>query len=396
MWLTRPSPGRSPSGPPVGVSRPAARRGLLGDSRRPGGPHDRDTPRCPPPRRRSRPRGRRPLGRRHAALPGCRHGRARRERPSRYAAGGSAHGLDALQPPPQARPPLLGVGGPRPVRALGGPRVGAAVRAAPPVRLRAAHGRAQAVPPARVGHPRPPGVRPHRRGRDHDGSPRPGLRHRGRAGPRRAHAGGPLPRDHRPPHLRRRRGRLPDGGREPRGRVSRRAPAARAPGRALRRQRGHDRRQHRPVLQRRRTHSLRRLRLGRRPGGERQRRRGGRRCDHRGQGRPSTQLHRRPDSDRPRRPGVEGTPQAHSGSPLGPEVLAAAKIAAGWTEGPFTVPEVVREHCLRVAEAGRRERESWEERFAAFADAEPQRAATWLRTSSRALPDELAPPSAPP
>ena len=72
---------------------------------------------------------------------------------------------------------------------------------------------------------------------------------------------------HQPPHVRDRRRRLLHGGRQPRGRLARRAPAARQPDLRLRRQPHHDRRQHLARLQRRRRQALRGLRLERRPPG---------------------------------------------------------------------------------------------------------------------------------
>ena len=67
-----------------------------------------------------------------------------------------------------------------------------------------------------------------------------------------------------PPHVRHRRRRVLHGGRQPRGRVARRPPAARQPDLRLRRQPRHDRRRHRAGPVRRRRQALRGLRLARR------------------------------------------------------------------------------------------------------------------------------------
>ena len=67
----------------------------------------------------------------------------------------------------------------------------------------------------------------------------------------------------RPPHVGVRERRGPDGGREPRVRVARRAPRARTAVRRLRRQPHHDRRADRARAQRRRGGAVPRLRLGR-------------------------------------------------------------------------------------------------------------------------------------
>lgn len=85
-------------------------------------------------------------------------------------------------------------------------------------------------------------------------------------------------------------------------------------------------------------------------------------------------------------PGIEGTPKAH-GAPLGAEVLAAAKAAAGWTAEPFTVPEAVRERCEELAAVGAAEHETWAARLAALEQEAPARVAEWRRTQARELPD---------
>jgi transketolase len=87
-------------------------------------------------------------------------------------------------------------------------------------------------------------------------------------------------------------------------------------------------------------------------------------------------------------PGVEGTSKAH-GSPLGAEVLAAAKAAAGWDRPAFTVPEEVAERCVELAADGARAHARWDAAYAAFAAAHPERAQDWERTQSRGLPADL-------
>ena len=66
----------------------------------------------------------------------------------------------------------------------------------------------------------------------------------------------------RPPRVRDLQRRRPHGGHQPRGRVARRAPAARAPRVRLRRQPHHDRRRHRAHVQRRRARSASRRTAG--------------------------------------------------------------------------------------------------------------------------------------
>ena len=58
------------------------------------------------------------------------------QRPPRHADGRGAHGLRALDPVPEVRPLGPRLAGPRPLRALGRPRLHAPLRAAPPGGLR--------------------------------------------------------------------------------------------------------------------------------------------------------------------------------------------------------------------------------------------------------------------
>jgi transketolase len=87
-------------------------------------------------------------------------------------------------------------------------------------------------------------------------------------------------------------------------------------------------------------------------------------------------------------PGVEGTPAAH-GAPLGPQVLAAAKAAAGWLHPPFTVPAAVAAHTAGLAAAGRAAHQAWDGQLARFTQADPDRAREWHRTWARQLPPGL-------
>ncbi|HEX6248590.1 MAG TPA: transketolase [Nocardioidaceae bacterium] len=87
-------------------------------------------------------------------------------------------------------------------------------------------------------------------------------------------------------------------------------------------------------------------------------------------------------------PGIEGTSKAH-GAPLGPEVLAAAKAAAGWDHEPFTVPAEVREYCAELAAAGGAEHAMWDVQVDDFERAHPERAAAWRRAQQRVLPENL-------
>jgi transketolase len=87
-------------------------------------------------------------------------------------------------------------------------------------------------------------------------------------------------------------------------------------------------------------------------------------------------------------PGKQDTAESH-GAPLGPEEAAATRKALGWPEGPFSVPEEARVPFLERAAAGRREREEWERRFAAWGAAHPERRALWDRYRTRRVPEDL-------
>jgi transketolase len=85
-------------------------------------------------------------------------------------------------------------------------------------------------------------------------------------------------------------------------------------------------------------------------------------------------------------PNLAGSEATH-GAALGEEEVAATKQALGWEyEEPFTVPDEVRKH-LDARERGRAERDAWEKRFAAYADAHPDLAAELDRRLRGELPD---------
>jgi transketolase len=77
-------------------------------------------------------------------------------------------------------------------------------------------------------------------------------------------------------------------------------------------------------------------------------------------------------------PAKAGTSASH-GSPLGEDEVRATKEALEWPHHePFTVPDDVRDHLDR-REDGRRLREAWEQRFAAYRDDHPDLAAEFER-----------------
>ena len=91
-------------------------------------------------------------------------------------------------------------------------------------------------------------------------------------------------------------------------------------------------------------------------------------------------------------PGVEGTSAAH-GAPLGPEVLAAAKAAVGWSEEPFAVPAAVREVAASLAADGAAAHAAWRTTYDAWAASDPDGARDLERIWARRLPalPDLAP-----
>ncbi len=88
-------------------------------------------------------------------------------------------------------------------------------------------------------------------------------------------------------------------------------------------------------------------------------------------------------------PGKHDTAEAH-GSPLGPEEAAATKKNFGWPARPtFLVPEEARRPFQARAAEGRRAREDWQRRFAAWSEAHPDQRALWDRYQTREVPDDL-------
>ena len=259
--------------------------------------------------------------------------------------------------------------GPRPVRALDGPLEPDPLRAAVPQRLR--HGARGPRGAAHLGlaDPRPPRGEPHPRRRDHDRSAGSGRRQRrrhGDGGPPRARPARPRrPRGRepvRPHHLGLRLRRRPGGGRQRRGVLAGRHPAAGQPGPRLRRQQDLHRGRHERRLHRGRRQALRGLRLAR---PARRRRRGprrGRRRLRRRQGRDRPPVdHRAEDDHRLARPQqAEHRRRARLGARRG--------RGQGHQEGPRPRPgEVLRRRRRgdRARPQGRRPRPGGARRLAA-------------------------------
>ena len=76
------------------------------------------------------------------------------------------------------------------------------------------------------------------------------------------------------------------------------------------------------------------------------------------------------------------------GSKLGTEEVAATRQALGWPHAPFVVPEEIVAHARQVAVRGAAARAGWQERFASWQQANPERAALLHRLQARELPQE--------
>ncbi|WP_415142357.1 transketolase [Nocardioides sp.] len=89
-------------------------------------------------------------------------------------------------------------------------------------------------------------------------------------------------------------------------------------------------------------------------------------------------------------PNAQGTEKAH-GSALGDAEVAATKEALGFDPTKtFEVPAGVLEHTRKLLERGRARGAEWDEKYAAWAAANPAADALLHRLRNRALPDDIA------
>ncbi len=86
-----------------------------------------------------------------------------------------------------------------------------------------------------------------------------------------------------------------------------------------------------------------------------------------------------------------GSPMAGSaeihGTPLGDENIAKTKEMLGWDEEPFTVPDSVKEHCLKIADAKLKKEKEWLELFSKYEQEYPELAEKYKKFMSGADPD---------
>jgi transketolase len=85
-------------------------------------------------------------------------------------------------------------------------------------------------------------------------------------------------------------------------------------------------------------------------------------------------------------PHKAGTSAAH-GSPLGPDEVRLTKKALGWDpEKSFFIPDEARARFAQGTEHGRQAKESWKQRFDAWAKAFPDLATEWRQAQAGELP----------
>ncbi|MHA6524190.1 transketolase [Tessaracoccus sp. G1721] len=91
-------------------------------------------------------------------------------------------------------------------------------------------------------------------------------------------------------------------------------------------------------------------------------------------------------------PNKQGMHAVH-GSKIGADEIAALKDALKFPQEPFAVDQAVVDHArANAAERGRAARAAWDEKYAAWAAANPERVALLERAAARKLPEDLSLP----
>ena len=83
---------------------------------------------------------------------------------------------------------------------------------------------------------------------------------------------------------------------------------------------------------------------------------------------------------------LAGNADSH-GSPLGDENLLKTKEMLGWTEEPFTVPEEVKQHCLKIADGKLEKEKEWNKLFEKYAAEYPHLAEKYKKYMAGEDPD---------
>jgi transketolase len=88
-------------------------------------------------------------------------------------------------------------------------------------------------------------------------------------------------------------------------------------------------------------------------------------------------------------PGKGGKESSH-GAPLGADELKATKENIGWPQEPlFLVPDEVRQYFAQLKEQKQADYKAWQEKFAAWRQANPDKAALWDAYMNYAVPADL-------
>ncbi len=88
-------------------------------------------------------------------------------------------------------------------------------------------------------------------------------------------------------------------------------------------------------------------------------------------------------------PKCQGSSSAH-GSPLGAEEIAATRKNLGWGYGPFEIPNEVQAVCRAQVAAKKAFHAEWQQGFAVWRTANPEKAQLWDRMWNKQLPANLA------
>ncbi len=87
-------------------------------------------------------------------------------------------------------------------------------------------------------------------------------------------------------------------------------------------------------------------------------------------------------------PTKAGTSKAH-GSPLGPEEVKATKLAMGWPEEPFFIPQAVKDFFKKKNVQEVQLEQNWNKAFEAWGRANPELLSTFETMAQRKLPADL-------
>jgi len=87
-------------------------------------------------------------------------------------------------------------------------------------------------------------------------------------------------------------------------------------------------------------------------------------------------------------PAKQDSASAH-GSPLGKDEIAATRANLGWQHGPFEIPQEVRDICANRLASLKQRYTEWQNAFAAWRNANPEKAALWDEMWKKPLPSNL-------